>query len=65
MDIQLTTIARNPLRILDTRLHADPARVVLRPFHMGWQATNAPEGRALRLVNDIARLDLVRAGAGL
>jgi len=57
LDIQLTTIARNPLRILDTRLHADPARVVLRPFHMGWQATNAPEGRALRLVNDIARLD--------
>ena len=51
------TLAHSPLRILDERLHADPSRVVLRPFHLGWQAANAGEGRALRLVSDIARLD--------
>jgi predicted GH43/DUF377 family glycosyl hydrolase len=45
-----------PLRIAKERLHADPSRVVLRPFHLGWQATNAPGGRALKLVQDIAGL---------
>jgi len=44
------------LHILDERLHADPSRVVLRPFHLGWQAANAEGNRALRLVNDIAAL---------
>jgi predicted GH43/DUF377 family glycosyl hydrolase len=48
--------AHGPLRILDERLHADPSRVVLRPFHLGWQATNAEGNRALRLVNDVAAL---------
>jgi predicted GH43/DUF377 family glycosyl hydrolase len=51
------------LRILDTRLHADPSRVVLRPFHLGWQSTNAPGGRALRLVQDITALDEDQAQA--
>jgi predicted GH43/DUF377 family glycosyl hydrolase len=46
----------SPLRILDTRLHADPSRVVLRPFHLGWQAKNAPGGRSQRLVEDVAAL---------
>jgi len=46
----------SPLRILEERLHADPSRVVLRPFHLGWQAKNAPGGRALRLVQDVAAL---------
>ncbi len=46
----------SPLRILDTRLHADPSRVVLRPFHLGWQARNAPGGRAQKLVDDICSL---------
>ena len=45
-----------PLKILDERLHADPSRVVLRPFHLGWQAKNAPGGRALKLVHDVAAL---------
>ncbi len=45
-----------PLRIQQERLLADPARVVLRPFHLGWQAKNAPGGRALKLVQDIAAL---------
>ena len=46
----------SPLKILDERLHADPSRVVLRPFHLGWQAKNAPGGRALKLVHDVAAL---------
>lgn len=53
----------SPLRILDTRLHADPSRVVLRPFHLGWQSTNAPAGRALQLVEDIADLSERAASA--
>jgi predicted GH43/DUF377 family glycosyl hydrolase len=44
------------LRILDTRLHADPSRVVLRPFHLGWQGTHARSNRAMRLVADVAAL---------
>ena len=46
----------SPLRILDTRLHADPSRVVLRPFHLGWQGEAATSGRAQRLVADISAL---------
>lgn len=46
----------NSLRILETRLHADPSRVVLRPFHLGWQAQNAPGGRARKLVDDVSKL---------
>jgi len=49
-------VATSPLRILDERLHADPSRVVLRPFHLGWQAKNAPGGRAFKLVSDVAAL---------
>ncbi len=50
------TWPNGPLQILDERLHADPSRVVLRPFHLGWQGTNAPGGRARRLVEDVAAL---------
>lgn len=57
MDKQLNVLSRHPLHILEQRLHADPTRVVLRPFHLGWQAASAPEGRALRLVRDVAGLD--------
>jgi predicted GH43/DUF377 family glycosyl hydrolase len=44
------------LRVLETRLQADPSRVVLRPFHLSWQGRNASGDRALRLVEDIAAL---------
>ncbi|MFC4293509.1 glycoside hydrolase family 130 protein [Novosphingobium tardum] len=44
------------MRILDERLHADPSRVVLRPFHLSWQAEQDPGSRAHRLVEDIAGL---------
>ena len=43
-----------PLQILEERLHADPSRVVLRPFHLGWQAKNATSERARKLVEDVA-----------
>ena len=46
----------SPLRISDERLHADPSRVVLRPFHLGWQARTADGNRAARLIEDIAGL---------
>ncbi len=46
----------NNLFIHDVRLHADPARVVLRPFHLGWQSASAPTDRAERLVKDICAL---------
>ena len=49
-------VPNSPLQILDERLHADPSRVVLRPFHLGWQAKNAPGNRAQKLVHDIAAL---------
>ena len=44
------------LRILETRLHADPSRVVLRPFHLGWQSSSAAPARAAKLVDDILGL---------
>jgi len=53
----------SPLRILDTRLHADPSRVVLRPFHLGWQGTTAQGDRARRLVEDVASLSERQASA--
>ena len=44
------------LHIHDLRLHADPSRVVLRPFYLGWQSASAPSERALKLVADVAAL---------
>lgn len=48
-------------RLLGLRLHADPSRVVLRPFHLGWQSAGAPHGRAARLVAEIVELSDRRA----
>jgi predicted GH43/DUF377 family glycosyl hydrolase len=57
MNLKLDQKAQvSPLHIFDTRLHADPSQVVLRPFHLGWQAQSAPGGRALKLIEDIASL---------
>ena len=53
----------SPLQILETRLHADPGRVVLRPFHLGWQSTTAQGDRARRLVEDVAALSEREANA--
>ena len=60
---QKTSGTNTPLQVLDLRLHADPSRVVLRPFHLGWQARNAPGGRAGRLVEDVRCLTEERAAA--
>ncbi|MCW1383839.1 glycoside hydrolase family 130 protein [Novosphingobium sp. KCTC 2891] len=48
--------AHTSLRILDERLHADPSRVVLRPFHLGWSGGTAQGSRAARLVADVLAL---------
>src|SRR3546814_14521866 len=48
---------QSPLHILNEKLSADPARVVLRPFHLAW-ASNVPEpSRVAQLVADILALD--------
>jgi predicted GH43/DUF377 family glycosyl hydrolase len=41
----------------ELRLHADPARVVVRPFHLAWQASGPDVVRVRRLVDDILALD--------
>ncbi len=41
----------------ELRLHADPARVVVRPFHLAWQATGPDLVRVQKLVLDILALD--------
>lgn len=46
----------SPLILHPLRLEAAPERVVIRPFHLGWQASNAPSSRARRLVDDILGL---------
>jgi predicted GH43/DUF377 family glycosyl hydrolase len=53
--------ASNGLRILEQRLHADPSRVVLRPFHLGWQGSSGGGSRAARLVADVLSLDEAEA----
>ena len=61
----LKTTSSHPGRLLihDTRLHADPTRVVLRPFHLGWQSATAPADRASRLVADVAAMSEVQVEA--
>jgi predicted GH43/DUF377 family glycosyl hydrolase len=39
------------------RLYADPSRVVLRPFHLAWNA-EAPKGRMRKLVDEVRALDM-------
>ena len=41
----------------ELRLHADPTRVVVRPFHLAWQATGPDLERVQRLVSEIIALD--------
>lgn len=56
MNLPTQTGPHTILRILDERLHADPSRVVLRPFHLGWQSTHATGSRAARLVRAVVAL---------
>jgi predicted GH43/DUF377 family glycosyl hydrolase len=48
--------APSPLRLHEARLMAEPSRVVIRPFHMGWQASGHSSSRAGKLVSDILAL---------
>ena len=41
----------------ELRLHADPSRVVVRPFHLAWQASGADLDRVQKLARDIVALD--------
>ncbi len=49
------------------RLHANPARVVVRPFHLAWQASGPDLERVHKLARDIFALDArsVRAELGV
>lgn len=44
------------LTLHERKLVAAPSRVVIRPFHLGWQATGHSSSRAGRLVADILAL---------
>ena len=41
----------------ELRLHADPSRVVVRPFHLAWQASGPNLARVQQLGRDILALD--------
>mgnify|MGYP001028194172 FL=1 len=43
------------------RLHADPSRVVVRPFHLGWQSNGSGVSRSQRLISEV--LDMTEAEA--
>lgn len=49
-------VTEGPLVIHPLKLRADPSRVVIRPFHLGWQATSSSSSRAGRLVADVLAL---------
>jgi predicted GH43/DUF377 family glycosyl hydrolase len=38
------------------RLHADPSRVVVRPFHLGWQANGGAQSRSQRLIGAVLEM---------
>lgn len=42
---------------LPLRLYADPRRVVVRPFHLGWQANGNAPSRTHRIVDAVLALD--------
>ena len=44
------------LQVHPLKMRADPARVVIRPFHLGWQADASANSRAERLISDIVAL---------
>lgn len=51
----------------ELRLHADPTRVVVRPFHLAWQASGPDLDRVQRLAREIVALNprAVRAELGV
>ena len=59
-DEAIDAIATSPsstvLHIHERKLLATPSRVVIRPFHLGWQASGHSSSRAGKLVSDILSL---------
>ncbi|MBK5264030.1 MAG: glycoside hydrolase family 130 protein [Alphaproteobacteria bacterium] len=47
------------------RLYADPSRVVVRPFHLAWQAQGPNPSRSQRLVHEVLKMDERTARAQL
>ena len=47
------------------RLKADPSRVVVRPFHIGWQSNGSGPSRAERLVSEVLQMSPGQARAEL
>jgi len=47
------------------RLHADPSRVVVRPFQIAWQANGAAPSRSERLVREVLEMPADEARAQL
>ncbi len=52
------------VELSQVRLRPDPSRVVIRPFHLAWNAT-APERRVWALVDQVCGLDMRTARAEL
>ena len=49
----------------DLRLHADPSRVVVRPFHIAWGGHGGPPSRTERLVSEVLEMTPAQARAQL
>ena len=47
------------------RLHADPSRVVVRPFHLAWQASGGAPSRTERLVHEVLAMSREQTRAEL
>ncbi|MBY0304759.1 MAG: glycoside hydrolase family 130 protein [Sphingomonas sp.] len=47
------------------RLHADPSRVVVRPFHLAWQANGSAPSRTARLVQEVLAMSRAQTRAEL
>lgn len=47
------------------RLHADPSRVVVRPFHLAWQASGSAPSRTERLVREVLAMSREQTRAEL
>ncbi|WP_298670797.1 glycoside hydrolase family 130 protein [uncultured Sphingomonas sp.] len=47
------------------RLHADPSRVVVRPFHLGWQSNGSGVSRSQRLIGEVLEMTEAEASGQL
>ena len=47
------------------RLHADPSRVVVRPFHIAWQSNGSGPSRTERIVREVLELSPIRTSEEL